>query len=336
MTPQRNTSPAVFHIGAVARMTGLSADTIRAWERRYTVVVPTRTPTKHRLYSREDISRLALIKSLVDSGDRIGAVADLSVEQLQERLNTHERQGMSKIKTAPQRVPRVAVLGDVLPARLRRHQPTCEGIEFVLMTRSRSDFEAKLKTVRPDVIVLEYPTVHHQTSSDVQALFRKSGAERAVVIYGFGSQRAVARLDTYQTTPLRAPVDLPELRHILVAASGEHPSALASHANSSRNDRPADYSYVPARRYSDETLALVASADTPVQCECPHHLVDLIRSLLAFETYSAECVNREPADARLHELLHATAAQARSLLEDALTRVAEAEGIAFADRPPSN
>ena len=49
--------------------------------------------------------------------------------------------------------------------------------------------------------------------------------------------------------------------------------------------------------------------------------------LVAFESYSAECENRSSEDAALHAYLHATTAQARAMLEDALTRVVEAEGI---------
>lgn len=335
MTAQLNDTRPTFHIGAVARMTGLSPDIIRAWERRYGVVAPSRTPTKHRLYSREDIGRLALIKGLVDSGDRIGAIAGLSVQQLQQRLNTHDRQEWSKVDSAPRSIQRIAVLGDVLPARLERHRTSFEGVDFVLMMRNRMDFEAEVQMARPHLIVIEYPTVHDQTGGEVQELLRKSGAAKAVIIYGFGSQRVITGLDTGQITPLRAPVDVPELRHILAVTNRAHQLPLAYSENWPHNGESGQSSYLPDRRYSDDMLALIASAATPVQCECPYHLVDLIRSLAAFESYSAQCERREPADALLHSFLHATTAQARSLLEGALARVAEAENIPLPDRSPS-
>jgi hypothetical protein len=193
------------------------------------------------------------------------------------------------------------------------------------MSRNRVDFEAEVQTARPHLIVLEYPTVHDETTEEIRDLLDKSGAARALVVYGFGSQRAIRKLDTRRITPLRAPVDMPELKHLIVAASADVEWHTTPEEQSGKWGDP---NYVPLRRYSDEALLSIALAANPVRCECPHHLVDLIRSLSAFETYSIECEQRDAADAALHAFLHATAAQARLLLEVALTRIAEEENIA--------
>ena len=42
---------ATYPLGVVVRLTGLSADVIRVWERRYSVVSPDRTGSRRRLYS---------------------------------------------------------------------------------------------------------------------------------------------------------------------------------------------------------------------------------------------------------------------------------------------
>ena len=55
-----------YRIGAVARLTGFSPDTLRIWERRYDIVEPQRTPKGGRLYSQQDVTRLTMIKTLVD------------------------------------------------------------------------------------------------------------------------------------------------------------------------------------------------------------------------------------------------------------------------------
>lgn len=65
-------------IQVVARRTGLSADVIRAWERRYQAVSPERTQIGRRLYSDRDIDRLALLRRAIHAGRRIGDVAQLS------------------------------------------------------------------------------------------------------------------------------------------------------------------------------------------------------------------------------------------------------------------
>jgi hypothetical protein len=84
------------------------------------------------------------------------------------------------------------------------------------------------------------------------------------------------------------------------------------------------------RRYSAETLAQLAGASTDIACECPRHLVDLIRSLEAFEDYSASCENRDDKDAALHRHLRDTAIAGRALLEEALSRVVVHENLALA------
>ena len=83
------------------------------------------------------------------------------------------------------------------------------------------------------------------------------------------------------------------------------------------------------RRFDNKTLAAISLASVALNCECPHHLSDLLVRLGNFETYSAECESRSPADAALHHYLKNVAGNARALLEAALLRVVEAEGISL-------
>ena len=48
----------MYNIKSVAKMLDMPAVTIRAWERRYHVVSPTRSESGHRLYSEQDIEDL--------------------------------------------------------------------------------------------------------------------------------------------------------------------------------------------------------------------------------------------------------------------------------------
>lgn len=67
----------------VVNRTGLSPDLLRAWERRYGAVRPTRTPGGQRVYSDRDIERLRLLHRVTLGGRAIGQVAALSTEQLE-------------------------------------------------------------------------------------------------------------------------------------------------------------------------------------------------------------------------------------------------------------
>jgi PAS domain-containing protein len=55
-------SEVAFAVGEVAAMLGISAHTIRAWERRYLVVRPRRTPSGQRRYTTDDVELLRQIK----------------------------------------------------------------------------------------------------------------------------------------------------------------------------------------------------------------------------------------------------------------------------------
>jgi DNA-binding transcriptional MerR regulator len=55
-------------ISAVTRLTGVNAITLRAWERRYGVVRPLRTPKGHRLYTHEHVELIRRVLTLVERG----------------------------------------------------------------------------------------------------------------------------------------------------------------------------------------------------------------------------------------------------------------------------
>jgi hypothetical protein len=82
--PSRAPAPAaILHpIQIVTRRTGLSADVLRVWEKRYGVVTPLRSTSGRRLYSDADIERLRLLVQATGRGRAIGQVAALSTPAL--------------------------------------------------------------------------------------------------------------------------------------------------------------------------------------------------------------------------------------------------------------
>jgi DNA-binding transcriptional MerR regulator len=64
-------------IREVARQTGVNAITLRAWERRYGLVVPQRTPKGHRLYSAEHVQRILTILTWLNRGVAVSQVKPL-------------------------------------------------------------------------------------------------------------------------------------------------------------------------------------------------------------------------------------------------------------------
>jgi methanogenic corrinoid protein MtbC1 len=66
-----------FNLKAVVRETGLKPDALRAWERRYGIPRPERTPGGHRLYSQRDIDTLRWLVARQSEGLSISRAVDL-------------------------------------------------------------------------------------------------------------------------------------------------------------------------------------------------------------------------------------------------------------------
>jgi len=84
--------PSIRHsIKTVSRQTGLSPHVIRAWEKRYQTIRPTRSEGRQRLYSASDIERLTWLRKATEAGFAIGTIAGLSTESLQSLLQASKR-----------------------------------------------------------------------------------------------------------------------------------------------------------------------------------------------------------------------------------------------------
>ena len=64
-------------IRTVASLTGINPVTLRAWERRYKLITPRRTPKGHRLYTEEDVELIRQVLELLDQGISISQVKPL-------------------------------------------------------------------------------------------------------------------------------------------------------------------------------------------------------------------------------------------------------------------
>ncbi len=73
-----------FNIQLAAQLSGLSAHTIRAWEKRYQALTPLRNTNGRRLYTTEEIDRLIMLAQLTQLGTNISQIAHLSDADLKE------------------------------------------------------------------------------------------------------------------------------------------------------------------------------------------------------------------------------------------------------------
>ena len=75
--PPRRSAGGGLNIAAVARRTGVGADTLRKWERRYGVLRPNRTSGGQRRYDERDVARVEGLRDRLTEGFRIGEAAAL-------------------------------------------------------------------------------------------------------------------------------------------------------------------------------------------------------------------------------------------------------------------
>ena len=77
-------------IQVVAKRTGLTADVLRVWEKRYAVIEPARSSGGQRLYSDLDVERLSMLSRAVSAGRRISRVASLPPAELKALVREDE------------------------------------------------------------------------------------------------------------------------------------------------------------------------------------------------------------------------------------------------------
>lgn len=315
-----------FNIGAVAKMTGLTDHTIRVWERRYDAVVAERTENGRRRYTAADVEKLSLLKRLTDSGVAISQVAGSSIDELRRQAGEIDA---IATRDVPEQI-RVAVFGELLPERLHTDTPDLAPVEIVLADTDEERFLADLERVTADVIVIETGSIDENTVDRIDRYTGSNRAARIVLAYHFGRSADAASLVNRGILLLRTPVTADELRTAAITAVTEKPEVPRSRPPRVVSRGPWIYEgEVAPRQFSQRQLANLSTVSSSIDCECPKHLAELVSDLSAFEVYSANCASRNEEDAALHRYLHRTTAEARALVEAALKRVADAEGIRY-------
>lgn len=297
-----------YPIGVAARLTGIQVETLRVWERRYGVIGPKVSATGRRLYATEDLERLRLIKQLVDSGHPISSVASVPSEKLLElREISLDRNGGAAEDASARLNLRVVLVGEAQRAGRGR------GLVVAGMCADIERAAAHFHNVKADVVVVELPSLLDLDIEEIDAIKAAVGAQLVVVLYRFGASSTVRNIRKAGHVAAHAAVDSFGFRSLCRAAL--MPSTAVQLPEES------------AQRLDSATLEMLAQASTSIECECPKHLVELIRSLASFENYSEQCSIRSELDATVHQDLQQTAGRARVLLEQSLLRLAMLEGL---------
>tara|TARA_R110001599_G_scaffold171353_1_gene362058 strand:+ start:42048 stop:43019 length:972 start_codon:yes stop_codon:yes gene_type:complete len=320
--PVKDVMPAVqgegksitYRSGTAARLAGLSAETLRVWERRYALSDTERSDRGQRLYTAEQVHRLRLLKNLVDQGHGIGVIADLQVAQLEELARSHATDQAHRAGPI-----RVALVGQRLQQRL-----SASGRDnFSLDIRSNSATLAAAMTALPDagaeVLVVEIAELDDSAVPLIEQARLAADVQAVVVMYRYCASATIRQLRNNNCLVARVPADMGEL--VVLCRT-----VLAGRRASLQVEEGPEPS---PPRFDDDALTSFTTASNTVGCECPRHLAEILLMVSSFERFSAKCLSRNDDDAQLHQELGRAAGQARNILEVAMARLAQAEGLTY-------
>jgi DNA-binding transcriptional MerR regulator len=305
-----NSESAAMPIGAVTQITGISSHTLRKWESRHHAVEPIRTESGRRLYTEAHVHRLCLLRDLVRQGHQISRLAGLTDAALEELGATHEQQPAVREAWS-----RALVVGRILPARL---VDIAEKRPIELIETDASEWLSAptgLGTEGRCALLVELPTISDDDVRHLLALPREHIARR-LVVYGFASRKTLERLMDGGAVCLKSSAATAEMLRNL-ESEPEGPSLLDV----------IRLNPLPSHRFSAGSVARLAALSPKLECECPNHIAQLVQDISAFEQYSLECEDRDPAERALHGRMRLLAANARALFEEAMAELARNEGL---------
>jgi DNA-binding transcriptional MerR regulator len=293
----------LYRIGTVAQITQISVERLRAWERRYGLA-PAHRSGKTRFYSASQLARLTKIKRLIDAGQPISSLVELTDEQLEERqMALPTAIGMS---TQP---AKTGLIGTNLLV-LEQQQGEDLRIQIAGRWANLAAFERdQLGVDSLDAVVVQMPVARVE---DLDVIVDYYPNAQIVALYQFGTANNVAAIEERGVPALNWPSSWQDIENAVASVHRE--------ANAPQK--------AAARRFSDEELVAIAASTLQDPSGCPQHLVELISQLNAFADYS-----RSLGDEPLLDGIHVDATQARSHLERALEALAMAEGLIASPDP---
>jgi hypothetical protein len=324
-------SGGVFRSGIAARLAGIPVNTLRVWERRYSLVEPNLSSGRQRLYSREDVRRLALIKQVVDLGHPIGSVANLENAALLSILETgfpaSSRRSFESTNVHGEPY-RIALVGSMLAAQPWRQTFAGRNIEIVASCTNRNSAANILRGVAVDLLIIDIPVLSDVDVDAIASLKATAEARMIAVLYRYASTVIIRRLRAMGHAVARATSDSTQIEALCFGLLRPHDRVTHE---TKVNKITTEAGQAPPPRFSDKELVFLSALPSKIACECPRNIVDLVVSLRSFEMYSAECVVQNARDAELHRELQGAAGHARSIMEQALGNLIEVEGISLPD-----
>lgn len=321
-TVENDAAQPGYRSGVAARLAGLSAATLRVWERRYQLTAAPRAANGQRLYTPPQVRRLGLLKQLVDQGHPIGTLAAMPLERLALMAAPLVQRGG---------VIDVAAIGAGLARRLAA--AIDDGLPLRLHELDGASSPSPSSSPAPLVLLVELAEPDAGAPARLAELRRRSGAAAVVVLYRFCSSAMVRAMRADGFLVARFPGEMGELP-LLCQAALQRQGTLAA---------PLAVTAAPAR-FDELALTAIGTGEgiaDGTRRDCARALAGMLQEVASFERYSARCAAdaaaaataaatgappASAADSAMHQHLEQVAGRARVLLEQALGRLLRAAG----------
>lgn len=228
----------------------------------------------------------------------------------------------------------LAIFHATLPEYLKATSQEADqrNMQIAVATDDRAALLASAGKVKVDALVADLDLLGANPDAMIGEFERALRPELTVIVYTFAKWEVIERLRGPQRQLMRAPLSARALRSNMLGLIVKHltqapPKAAAPiEAGILRLEQQA-----PMRRYTDMQLSALQDIRSLVDCECPNQVADLVLQLTAFETYSAQCQNRNEKDAQMHRVLARITGHARAVMEYGLKELCAFEGIDAAE-----
>jgi DNA-binding transcriptional MerR regulator len=303
---------ARMSIGVAARMTGINANTLRMWERRYQLGPSKRGSGGQREYSTMDIDHLRLIKKLMNKGVRIGDIAQLSTKTLTSLLLDSGDHSISDVNLAEP--IKTQVVGTTLSNYFKAHMKRYPKLAIQCSDTRTEEWMHNPELHQKDLLILQQSSLNGKHIEPLINIGKKK--VHIIVLYLYCNQETIEKLEHEGLILIQGDI----LSSRIDEAVNKALRLISNVSELDKSSQAFDISLPKSQpRHFDESDLIAAEAQSSkLNCECPQHLSNLIRQLSAFEEYSKTCEAENWKQAAVHACIYSYANQARYLIEKAL------------------
>lgn len=188
----------IFSISAVAKMLGVPVATLRTWEDRYALVIPERTASRHRLFTRDQVEQLKFVKGQMDAG--------ASAADAHRLLRERSQFGEPAEQPSPARRRRTRILlaeNDPFAAEFEEYFLKAKGFD----TASAFDYDSAIEAFNsfsPSLVVVELLISGGLGLDLVSFLKDRRAAPKVLAVSSLDSDRpaGAAGADAFLSKPL--------------------------------------------------------------------------------------------------------------------------------------